>query len=413
MNYIFSFAVAAIRALSMFFAGKIILAYYDTQVFAAHAQLTQFVTVLLPISCGFTTLAIINACANSDWRRFFWILKIALAATIFLVFAFAVFVMAFDTAAVSKLLFGNASWQGALLIAPIAVALAGATSLATASLIGLGKGRWVAGADAFTSLCAVLVVAIAATTANIKWLIYSPLPVLFVGLLVAGVGVFSNRHRFSREKTALIDISSPAIKLRSYMMMSLAASAIAPAAIIFARSTLLNETGYDAATSFIAGQRLAALAVAPIPFYVYTFLSHYFASNSYAAVMKKIRRLQLKIFIFLFITYVVLTCSINIVTPIAFSEDVKIPPTLFGLVAIGEMARLLAAIQAQYMATVGRWKAFLVGDFTFMGTFLIGVLMGDASGVSIAGAYGLAGISYVFYITIAGNFRPKGISDGT
>lgn len=413
MNYIFSIFVAAIRALSMFLVGKIILESYGTQTFAAHAQLSQLITVLLPISCGLTTLAIINACANFDWERVLRVLQISVGITVALVLSFAVLSVALDSRALSTFLFGTSEWQGTIMIAPIAVALASVTSLATASLIGFGKGRWAAGTDACMSLCALIVVALASYTDNIGWLIYSPLPVLGIGALIAIFAVFINRPLFLNvEATSLTHISSPRNSIGSYMMMSFAASAIAPTAILLARSTLLNETGPDAASSFIAAQRLAALAVAPVPFYIYTFLSHYFASSNHLQATRKIRHLQIILLVALSTIYLLLTWALPLVTPIAFSAEVRIPAQLFIFVAIGEMARVIAAVQAQYMATHGRWKSFLFGDFVFIGIFLVAFLMGEASGTWIAGAYGLAGIGYLIYMTIRGNIHPKGVSYG-
>lgn len=414
MNYILSIAVAAIRALSMFFVGKIILLAFGTQAFAAHAQLAQLVTVLLPVSCGLTTLAMINAWANLDRLRALWVLKISVSITVALVFLSAVLVMTIDTTALSQWAFGTSEWQGALLVIPIAVALASATSLATASLVGIGKGRWAAIADACMSLCALALAAIAAFTANIKWLIFSPLPILGIGVLAAGLAIIGNRGSFATT-TALSSTFSKPVRssLGSYMLMSLAASAIAPAAILLARSTLLNEVGADAASSFVAAQRLVALAVAPVPFYVYTFLSHFFASATHEQATQRIRKLQMSLLLIVSVIYAILAWALPVVTPIVFSDDVQIPALLFILVALGEMARVVAALQAQYLATHGRWKTFLIGDFVFLGLFLSVFLLGGSSGTWIAGAYGLAGVGYLIYMTTWGAYPPKGISYGT
>lgn len=413
MNYILSIAVAAIRALSMFFAGKIVLVAFGTQEFAAHAQLAQLLAVILPISCGLTSLAVINAWANSDRVRALRVIKISVGITIALMFLFGALTLTIDITAVSKLAFGTSEWQVAVLLAPVAIALASATSLCTASLIGVGKGRLAAIVDACMSLCALFMASMAAATENIEWLIYSPLPILGIGVLAATLAIRWNKESFATSVPLSSELNHSATRsLRSYMLMSFAASAVAPSAILIARSTLLNQTGPDEASSFIAAQRLVALAVAPVPLYVYTFLSPFFASATHEQATERIRQLQLMLFLIVSVIYIILASTLHIVTPLAFSDEIQIPTRLFILVALGEMTRVIAGLQAQYLATHGRWQAFLAGDFVFISLFMGAFLVIGPSGIWIAGAYALAGIGYLIYMTGWGTSPPRGITYG-
>ena len=128
--------------------------------------------------------------------------------------------------------------------------------------------------------------------------------------------------------------------------------------------------------------------------------------------MEKIRKLQFKLFFIVSVIYTILASTLHVVTPLAFSDEIQIPTLLFLLVALGEVTRVIAGLQAQYLATHGRWQTFLVGDFIFLSLFIAAFLALGPSGIWIAGAYALAGIGYLIYMVTCGTNPPRGITYG-
>lgn len=413
MNYVFAIFLAAVRALSTFVAGKLVLVAFGTAAFAAHAQLSQLLAVLLPLSCGCTSLALMSALANGDTEQVQRVLKVSAWISAGLVVLTGSFVVAAGPASISQWVFGTPHWQPTAIIAPVAIVLACVASLGLASLIGIGKGRWASLVDAGMALCVVGIAAIAAAHERVNWLIYSPLPILGVGALASALALWLCRGMFGAAIARSQQTGKPAHRsLRSYMLASLVASAVAPLAILATRAALLDQSGANEASSFIAAQRLAALVAAPIPVYVYTFLSPFLASAEHQQASQRIRKLQGSILLLAGVAYAVLALSLPVVTPLAFSNEVHIPIVLFLFVAIGETGRVAAALRAQYLATHGQWRTFVGGEFVFLALFVGTFVAGSRDGHWIAGAYGIAGVGYLLYMVSWGTREPRGTTHG-
>lgn len=397
MSSAIAVGVAGVRALSTFVTGKLILVHFGPAEFAAQAQLLQLTAIAIPVGTGFLSLAISSSLASGRMATLARAQRFALWAGLGTAALPLLPMLVWGAGRSSEWLFGTTGWSLALATLPAAMLAAVGVGRYCALLLGTGRGRSAAMVDATMALSGITIVAAAALSHQPVWLMLSPLATLMAGAIVAW-------YCWSRARPSVVPYrptgasEAPSPRLRAYVLTGLTASAIAPAVMLYLRADVLQQAGTMDAAAFVAAQRLAALATAPVPVYVYLFLTAFFAASSIRESSARVGHLQWRIAALLAIIFAALCWALPLITPWVFSADLHVPRSVFALAAVGEGMRAVAAVQAQYIATRGQWQRYLVADAVYFSTLLGTFLATGPDAYGLASAYAGAGAAYMAYL---------------
>lgn len=397
MSSAIAVGVAGVRALSTFVTGKLILVHFGPPEFAAQAQLLQLTAIAIPIGTGFLSLAISSSLAAGQMATLARAQRLALRAGLCAAALPLLPIMVWGAGPSSSWLFGTTGWSVALAALPVAMLAAIGVSRYCALLLGAGQGRSAAIVDAAMALVGIGIVGVAALSLQPIWLMLSPVATLMSGAIVAWYCWSKVRPSDVPSRPAQIS-ATPSPHLRAYVLTGLTASAIAPAVMLYLRADVLQQAGTMETAAFVAAQRLAALATAPVPVYVYLFLTAFFAASSIRESSARVSHLQWRVAALLASTFAALCWALPLVTPWVFSTDLHVPRSVFALAAVGEGMRAVAAIQAQYIATRGQWRRYLVADAVYFSTLLGTFLATGSDAFGLALAYASAGAAYMVFL---------------
>jgi hypothetical protein len=405
MSTAIAIGVAATRAISTFVVGKLILVAFGPLAFSGHAQLIQLVAMSIPAGCGFLSLAISSAVASGNSSGFRRARRFALSSGLASALLLLIAAMSFDLESLAAWLFGDPGWTQALIALPLTMLAAVALSYHSAMLVGAGRGSDAALVDAAMALCGIVIALVAVWRRDLVWVWWSSVPTLGLAALMA-TWLWRRAPKHAAPGSEQGSDSGP--RLTSFLLTGLAASAVAPTLMVTLRAEVLQVAGAMDAAAFVAAQRLAALVAAPVPVYVYMFLTSYLASSTEGAGIARVRALQWRVGLALAGSFAVMALGLPWLVPWVFAVGLEIPLAVFLLVSLGEGMRAVAAVQAQQLATLGRWRRYLLADAAFFAALMGGFVFSQPSALSLAASYALAGATYLAALTIMSPREPTG-----